>query len=172
MTSSMRGLMIAGALLLTMLSTSCGDGGPSDAAPAVSGTATAVPDAADISADYIVLLDISGSMAEAGRYAAGLEALPRLLDGLSEADRVSFHTFDATVHPIYSGSGRPAPELLAMLPAAPVTDAVTDLGPAITTVLDELERSGRLPITTVVLITDGLPNPPDGSPYADLSAPA
>ncbi|UGT62489.1 vWA domain-containing protein [Nocardia asteroides] len=123
-------------------------------------------------ADYVVLADVSGSMDQPGRYPALLTALPRLLDGLDPADRVSLYTFDSTVHSRYSGAGLGGDRLVAQLPGTANVAASTDLGPPIAAGLDELRRPDGAPIRTVVLVTDGMHDPPPESEYADLSGPA
>lgn len=135
--------------------------------------ATARPlQASDIGADYVVIVDISGSMNEDGRYRTFLAALPRLIDDLDPSDRLSVYTFDNVVHSVYTGPALPAAELIPKLPATVSVDAITDLGPPIAAALDHLHRPDAGPIATVVLVTDGQHNPPSASDYAELSGPA
>lgn len=148
-----RALVLACAAGLTLLST------PGPAA------------ATDVHADYIVLLDNSQSMAAPNRYPLTLAALPRLFEGLPAADHVSLSTFGRSVQNVYTGPPRSAAYLVGRLPAQPTADA-TDLGPAIGAALDELERADAAPVAGVLLITDGLPDPPPDSPYADPASPA
>ncbi|MFE1833195.1 vWA domain-containing protein [Streptomyces sviceus] len=123
-------------------------------------------------ADYAVLVDTSGSMANGGRYDTVRTALGVFLDGLSAEDHVALFTFDSTPEPRYIGAAGDTDRILSMLPDAPDEDGATDIGSALDGALDELERGDAAEVASVVLLTDGAHSPPDGSPYPDSTGPA
>lgn len=125
-----------------------------------------------VPADYIVLLDTSGSMAEGNRYATAVQALGGLFEALPAEDRVALYTFDSSVNPEYQGPRLPSPELIGKLPPAPNPTGSTDLGKAMSVALEELQRNGAAQVANVVIITDGAHDPAPGSPYADPAGPA
>lgn len=125
-----------------------------------------------VPADYVVLLDTSGSMRAENRYASAVQSLGGLFEALSPDDRVALYTFDDAVYPQYLGPSRPAAELTGKLPPAPNPTGSTDLGRAMAAVLDELQRDGAAPVANVVLVTDGAHDPAAGSPYLDPASPA
>ena len=125
-----------------------------------------------VSADYVVLLDTSGSMAEGNRYATAVASLGGLFDALPAEDRVALYTFDGTPSLDYQGPALPAPELLGKLPSAPTPNGRTDLGKALEAALRELQRDGAAQVANVVVITDGARDPAPGSPYAGPTGPA
>src|SRR6266545_2984088 len=92
-----------------------------------------------VPADYVLLIDTSRSMDQAGLYGPVRRSLRTLLDALDSSDHVSLITFDA--HPTlrYSGTATAESGPLQRLPAA-ATGASTDIGAAIGAGLRELER--------------------------------
>jgi hypothetical protein len=126
----------------------------------------------DVPADYVVLLDTSGSMAAEGRYATAIQSLTGLFDALSAEDRITLYSFDSSVNPAYLGPSRPPAEITGLLPRQPTPDGATDIGRAISAALNDLQRQDAAPIANVVFITDGDQDAPADSPYADVSAPA
>ncbi|GHG01320.1 hypothetical protein GCM10017567_15670 [Amycolatopsis bullii] len=125
-----------------------------------------------VPADYVVLLDTSGSMRAENRYADAVQSLGGLFEALSPDDRIALYTFDDAVYPQYLGPSRPAAELTGKLPPSPNPTGSTDLGRAMAVVLDELQRDGAAPVANVVLVTDGAHEPAAGSPYLDPASPA
>jgi hypothetical protein len=125
----------------------------------------------EVPADYVVMVDTSGSMATDGRYGTAIQALTGLFDALSTEDRVALYTFDSSVNPAYLGPSMSPADITGRLPGQP-TGGATDLGRVISVALDELQRQDAAPVANVVFITDGDHDAPAGSPYADLSAPA
>lgn len=125
-----------------------------------------------VAADYVVLVDTSGSMAADNRYGSVVQSLSGLFDAMSPGDHVSLYTFDNAVTPVYLGPSEPAAGILGKLPAAPNPTGATDLGKAISAALDELERPGAAPVANVLLVTDGAHEPPSDSPYPRASGPA
>ncbi|WP_330270274.1 VWA domain-containing protein [Lentzea sp. NBC_00516] len=125
-----------------------------------------------VPADYVVLLDTSGSMAQGNRYITAVQALGGLFEALPAEDRIALYTFDSTTDPQYLGPSLPPADLLGKLPAAPDPSGSTDLGQAMSVALQELGRDGAAQVANVVIITDGAHDAPPGSPYADQKAPA
>lgn len=118
-----------------------------------------------VPADYVLLIDTSRSMDQAGLYGPVRRSLRTLLDALDPSDHVSLITFDA--HPTlrYSGTATAESGPLQRLPAA-ATGASTDIGAAIGAGLRELERPDAQKVGTMLLFTDGKHKPPAGSPYS------
>ncbi|MET9225740.1 VWA domain-containing protein [Lentzea sp. NPDC003310] len=123
-----------------------------------------------VPADYVVLLDTSGSMAQGNRYATAVAALGGLFEALSAEDRVALYTFDSAPNPEYQGPSRPAAEILGKLPATPDLGGATDLGKALAVALQELQRDGAAKVANVVVVTDGAHDPAPGSPYTGDAA--
>ncbi|MCQ8773920.1 VWA domain-containing protein [Streptomyces telluris] len=126
----------------------------------------------DQPADYVVLVDTSGSMAGGGRYSTVRSTLRPFLDGLSPRDHVALVTFDSRPEARYIGSAGNTDAIMARLPAAPDPGGETDIGAALETALRELERPGAPEIASVVLLTDGEHHPPGGSRYPKATGPA
>lgn len=122
-------------------------------------------------ADYVVLVDTSGSMRADNRYARVKQELAKLLGGLEPADRVALYTFDASTSRRYRGEvGDDPAAVLAGLPARADGDH-TDIGAAIAAGLQELEDHDTRRLAALILITDGVLDAP-GSEYADPKASA
>ncbi|OIJ62791.1 vWA domain-containing protein [Streptomyces mangrovisoli] len=122
----------------------------------------------DLPADYVILVDTSGSMAKDGRYDTVRSTLRTFLDHVSRKDRVALFTFDAHPQLRYegpAGGSGTTDRILAQLPAAPTPGAETDIGAALDAAVTELERADVSSISSVVLVTDGEHNPPAGSSY-------
>lgn len=124
-----------------------------------------------VPADYVILVDTSGSMTLSSLYGEVRSTLGSFLDGLSSADHVALFTFDSTVVPRYIG---PAGDTSRMLAGLPVTadGTSTDVGQAIEQAITELERPDAASVASVVLITDGEHSPAAGSAYPQASGPA
>jgi Mg-chelatase subunit ChlD len=126
----------------------------------------------DQPADYVMLVDTSGSMANDGKYDTVRSTLRPFLDGLSAKDHVALFTFDSRPEPRYIGSAGDTGAIMARLPKSPDPEGETDIGAALNSALGELERSDASGIASVVLITDGVHHPPAGSAYPKSAGPA
>lgn len=117
-------------------------------------------------ADYVVLVDTSGSMNAGGRYAKVRTELGKLVAGLDADDRVSLFTFDTKAVPRFHGVVGKTPEsVLAKLPKK-ATGRHTDIGAAIAAGIGELEKPDTHRLAALILITDGKLDAP-GSTYAN-----
>lgn len=146
-----------------------------------------------VAADYVVLVDTSGSMQANGLYRRLKPSLLNFLAALSAHDHLSLITFDTTPQLRYSG--RIGPRRLkglrtfararnhtvkgrSFVTAAPIvrrlprkaTGAKTDIGSAIDRALAEVERPSASRIASVIMFTDGKHDPPPGSPYPPISS--
>lgn len=116
-------------------------------------------------ADYVILVDTSGSMTEDGRYDTVVSTLHPFLAGLTPKDHVALFTFDSRPEARYIGSAGDPDAIIAHLPAGPDPSGSTDIGAALDSALTELERDDASPVASVVLLTDGKQEPPDSSRY-------
>nr|WP_300151846.1 vWA domain-containing protein [Propionicimonas sp.] len=122
-------------------------------------------------ADYVVLVDTSGSMKADGRYARVRHELGTLIDGLDSDDRVSLLTFDSKAVRRFRGAvGENPSAVTSKLPATAAGDH-TDIGAAIAAGLTELERPDTHRLAALILITDGKLDAP-GSKYANVKSSA
>jgi hypothetical protein len=125
-----------------------------------------------IAADYVVMVDTSGSMKQGNLYAQVKSALRPLLRAVSPDDHLTLLTFDSTPAVRFSGPlGPQGDAALDQLPSVPAGTA-TDIGAAINAGLAELSRPDAHDVGTVVLVTDGKHEPPTGSNYPSTSGPA
>ena len=123
-------------------------------------------------ADYVVLVDTSGSMNQGGRYPAVRRELRRLLSSLDSDDRVSLLAFGSTASRRYRGKVGNNPEtILAKLPAS-ATGNHTDIGAAIEGGLTELESADTHRLAALILITDGELDTSPGAKYANVHSSA
>jgi hypothetical protein len=122
----------------------------------------------NLPADFVVVLDTSGSMAfePDPPWVPNLEAVAALLESIPEGDHLSFLTFDSVVTIQSVGEVEPdtSSEVLDGLPDVPRGDA-TDIGAGIDATLRRLDRARPSPVQVVIFLTDGLHNPPPGSPF-------
>lgn len=157
---------MAGAALLASL--------PASAAPAtgVEDVIAALGlDVTSEAADYVVMVDTSGSMNAGGRYDSVRRELGKLVDSLDSDDRVSLLTFDTKAKSRFRGLvGANRSAVLAGLPAT-AKGKHTDLGTAIASGLTELERADTRRLAALILITDGVLDAP-GSDYESVKSPA
>lgn len=116
-----------------------------------------------VRADYVVLVDTSGSMADPGLYEGVKASLGRFLRGLAPTDYLALYTFADHTAVSYRGPARP--DAVRSLPPASQLGGSTDVGTAIEAALTELERDGAAQVASVVLITDGKHEPPPDSRY-------
>lgn len=123
-------------------------------------------------ADYVVIVDTSASMTTDSRYQRVRDGLSQMVQALSPDDRVAVITFDAKpvlrrpLTPV--GSNRPA--VVASLPASP-TGQATDIGQAISSGLDLMQRANLRGRAAILLFTDGLIDTAKTSPYATVTSP-
>ncbi|MFF7615297.1 VWA domain-containing protein [Streptomyces lavendulae] len=126
----------------------------------------------DQPADYVVLVDTSGSMNQDGRYDTVRSTIGSFLNGMSPKDHVALFTFDSRPQPRYIGSAGDSAAIMSKLPAAPDPAGDTDIGEALDAALTELERDHASAVASVVLLTDGEHHPVGGSRYPDATGPA
>lgn len=117
--------------------------------------------------DYVVLVDVSGSMLQDDRYGKVRSALSGMMDALTPADHVALITFAEDAEVAYQGTDKRA--ALAALPQRP-TGKKTDIGAGIEAGLKQLGRSGAKASGVLTLITDGTIDTEDDSPYATADA--
>uniref|UniRef100_A0AAU2JIX8 VWA domain-containing protein n=1 Tax=Streptomyces sp. NBC_00049 TaxID=2903617 RepID=A0AAU2JIX8_9ACTN len=119
----------------------------------------------DQPADYVILVDTSGSMNQDGRYDTVRSTLGDFLKGMSPKDHVALFTFDSRPVPRYIGSAGDTAAIVSKLPGAPTPDGDTDIGAALDAALTELGRDHASEVASVVLLTDGEHQPASGSRY-------
>jgi hypothetical protein len=121
-------------------------------------------------ADYVLLVDTSGSMKQGGRYSQVRQELRKLLAGLDADDRVSLLTFDSTVVKRYRGDVGTNPDaVLSHLPAT-ASGNYTDIGAAIDGGLTQLESADTHRLAALILITDGVMDTLPNSKYAKVDS--
>ncbi|MFB6988906.1 MULTISPECIES: VWA domain-containing protein [unclassified Streptomyces] len=123
-------------------------------------------------ADYVILVDTSGSMKHDGRYNTVRSRLRSFLDDLTPKDHVALLTFDSRPEVRYIGAAGNTAAIVSKLPSAPNPAGDTDMGAALNAALTELERDDASPVASVVLVTDGEHHPPAGSRYPTTTGPA
>ncbi|MEU4926278.1 vWA domain-containing protein [Streptomyces yokosukanensis] len=116
-------------------------------------------------ADYVILVDTSGSMAQGGRYSTVRSTLRPFLDGLTSRDHVALFTFDSRPEARYIGAAGDTRKIVSALPSKPNASGETDIGAALNAALNELGRDDASSVASVVLLTDGRHHPPRGSRY-------
>lgn len=123
-------------------------------------------------ADYVVIVDTSGTMAEEGRFTRATAAIRSLVGSLNPTDHLSLIGFDTGARVLFRGEvGTNAPAILGTLPAVP-TGKDTDIGAGIELGIVELERSGARSSAAIALVTDGKLDTPRDARYADPASPA
>nr|WP_221381707.1 vWA domain-containing protein [Actinoplanes polyasparticus] len=137
---------------------------PAQAAPATSDQVYTALGVNTVPADYVVLVDVSGSM-RGPRYAQLKRGLSEFLTALAPDDQVTVVPFAEKPRPARTqAAGRTAARLTSRLP--PEADGgSTDIGAALEKSLDVLSRPKAPAVASVVLLTDGRHEPPAGSPY-------
>jgi len=129
----------------------------------------------EVPADFVIVIDTSGSMSsgEDPPYPGVVEAYKVLIDTIPDGDFVSVITFDTEpdlrFRDTLDSSNRSRAKLV--LPEK-AEGKHTDIGKAIDATLDRLGRADANEIQTVVFMTDGKHDPPDGSPYPTTHGPA
>ena len=160
-----RRTVAAGAAALTMAAAACLPAAPAAGAPADSDEVYAALGVNRVVADYVVLVDVSGSMRDGRRYEQVKRGLRTFLAALAPDDRVALVTFADSARVVHDGpAGRAPDRLVAKLPRT-ADGRHTDIGAAIETSLRLLRTDGAAPIATVLLLTDGRHAPPAGSAY-------
>lgn len=126
-----------------------------------------------VPADYVVLVDVSGSMTGEGRYSSVRSALLPFLKGLAPRDYVALFTFGDKAETVYLGHPSDPKAIVGRLPGRAGPSSVqTDIGAALDRGLAELERPGAADVGSVVMFTDGKHDPPAGSRYPTSGGPA
>ncbi|MEH0932249.1 vWA domain-containing protein [Micromonospora sp. CPCC 205558] len=160
-----RRTVAAAAAALTAVTMICLPVAPAAGTPANSDEVYAALGVNQVAADYVVMVDVSRSMRDGGRYEQVRRALRSFLAALAPDDRVALVTFADSARVVHDGpAGRAPDQLVAKLPRT-ADGRYTDIGAAIETSLRLLARNGVPPIATVVLLTDGRHDPPVGSAY-------
>ncbi len=122
-------------------------------------------------ADYVVLVDTSGSMNDHKRYVKVRSELGKLVAGLAADDRVSLLTFDTKVSSRFRGAvGNDPGTILKKLPKK-AAGKHTDIGAAIAAGLSALEKPDTHRLAALILITDGKVDAP-GSTYKNPNSAA
>ncbi|MGW3953476.1 vWA domain-containing protein [Streptomyces sp. NPDC004752] len=164
------------ALMLTILAAAASGTTPAVARPATDqARAGSAPSRSEIyselgldqvPADYVVLVDVSGSMMNKGRYSSVRSALLPFLTGLSPRDYVALFTFGNKAETVYLGHPSDPKGIIGKLPAQAGPSGVrTDIGAALDRGLTELERPDAAEVGSVVMFTDGKHDPPKSSKY-------
>ncbi|MGC5052861.1 vWA domain-containing protein [Micromonospora sp. DT48] len=160
-----RRTVAAVAAALTAVVAACLPGLPAAGASADRDEVYAALGVNQVAADYVVLVDVSGSMRNGGRYEQVKRGLRTFLAALAPDDRVALVTFADSTRVVHDGpAGRAPDQLVAKLPRT-ATGRYTDIGAAIETSLRLLRADRAAPIATVLLLTDGRHDPPAGSAY-------
>ncbi len=121
-------------------------------------------DVEKVGANVVIAVDTSLSMKKS--FSQVTEALSSFSGTLQPIDNLTVITFDNKARVVYSGSAKDLGKINKALPKRPSPRGNrTDMGVAVTLVLDELKKSkGGLPV--VVFMTDGADDPPKDSPFA------
>lgn len=129
---------------------------------------------ANVPADYVVVVDTSGSMMGATPiYPAVRQAYASFAAAIGDQDHLSVITFDTNAVVQFNGKlgeGRNREAAASALPEV-AKGARTDIGAALNAALDRLQRADAAPVQTVVFLTDGKIDAPN-SPYRTLGSPA
>jgi hypothetical protein len=122
-------------------------------------------------ADYVVLVDNSGSVSDRGLRPDLRRAFGALLHAVGPQDHLTLVLFAGEPDIVWDDPvGRDRSAILRKLDAPPRSN--TDIGAAIEQSLQTLERADASPVATVILLTDGKHTPPRGSRYQGTSGPA
>jgi hypothetical protein len=117
------------------------------------------------SADIVILLDASRSMID-HQYADVRQAVIDFAPALTDKDNLHLRIFGETVsNPLEGNGDEVAHDIDQYLPREP-SFTHTDLGLAILKGLEFLERDGASKVQVFFLLTDGLHQPPQDSPYS------
>lgn len=117
------------------------------------------------SADIVILLDASRSMIN-HQYSDVRQAVIDFAPALTDKDNLHLRIFGETVsNPLEEKGNEVARNIDQYLPREP-SFTHTDLGLAILKGLEFLERDGASKVQALFLLTDGLHQPPQDSPYS------
>jgi hypothetical protein len=117
------------------------------------------------SADIAAFVDASLSMPK-DAYASVRQAVIDFAPALTDRENLHIRVFGNTVsNPLEGKASEIMREVESHLPAEPLFNQ-TDLGLAILKAIEFLERDGASRVQTLFLLTDGLHQPPAGSPYS------
>lgn len=114
--------------------------------------------------DVILLVDVSASMRENGRYALMRSLITDVLARRRQFDRVVLITIGASPRILFAGPVTDPDAVLATLPATP-TDRFTDIGAALEIAVHALEELGSADFARLIMLTDGQHRPAPGSRY-------
>lgn len=126
---------------------------------------------ADMVTEYVVLVDVSASMAENDRYDSLRSGLRRFLGGLRSTDKFTLITFDADPHLLYHGPVTSVDDGLWGMPSVPKGTA-TDIGAALDEAVKTLEGTSSTTAGAIVLFTDAHNTPKSSSRYFATNGPA
>lgn len=119
-------------------------------------------------ADFVIVLDTSGSMREGGLFEQVVQAVATFIEALSPEDYLSILAFDSHVRylviPQEIGKNKRALQQRILSLPKP-SGQKTDIGAALEKTVDELNRPNANPLQFVVFITDGRHDPPQESKY-------
>jgi len=116
-------------------------------------------------ADIVILLDASLSMKN-NQYSNVRQAVIDFVPALTDKENLHMRVFgDVVSHPLEGKGSEVAAHIESHLPEEPPFSH-TDLGLAILKGLDFLEREGASNVQALFLLTDGLHQPPAGTPYS------
>lgn len=122
--------------------------------------------------DFIIMLDTSGSMKRGGLFGQVKLTVSDFLDALEPGDYLSLIAFDT--YPRYllfpqtiSADMSKLKDAILKLPAP--TGQKTDIGAALESTVDELNRPRANRLQFVFFITDGKHEPPQGSKYQNIA---
>lgn len=118
-----------------------------------------------IPADYVILIDVSGSMGSSRRYDGVKNSLRGFFAALAPEDQVTLVTFagDATV--VWQGPAGGSPDAIVDRLPVGADGANTDIGKALEKAVDLLSRNGAPGTANVLLLSDGEHDPARGSKY-------
>ncbi|WP_326561229.1 vWA domain-containing protein [Micromonospora sp. NBC_01796] len=119
----------------------------------------------EVGGDYVVLVDVSGSLRTGNLYNALRAGLRGLFAALAPKDEVTVVTFAESAVQVWRGPAGDSPDaIVAKLP--PVADgAYTDIGLALERAVQVLQRPDAPSIGTLIMLTDGVHDPKPGSRY-------
>jgi von Willebrand factor type A domain len=116
-------------------------------------------------ADIVILFDASRSMKN-HQYGDVRQAIIDFVPALTDKENLQLRVFGDVVSNPFEGKGSEvAGNIESYLPEEPSFNH-TDLGLAIFKGLDFLEREGASKVQALFILTDGLHQPPTGSPYS------
>lgn len=126
---------------------------------------------ADLHSEFVVVIDVSGSMSSGVNppFPSVQWAYATLVNAIPDGDRLTLITFDSLAGPVFDGplTASNRSEAMGKLPSV-ATGEHTDIGAALRSAIDRLDRPDAASLQTVIFITDGVHEAPVGSPYFDV----